>query len=144
MPVDEYKGICSMDISDIDQTNLDGYQCNDNLSSDKDFYELKKLRLEARMNIDDNNICENLSEPLLSSDLADSIKIVLILGQTRVNELFKNASLMDLIQFEIKDLVNKRLEEYYSFLDGMDESVEQDNCLHEKVLITIITTKIFM
>ncbi|XP_027845142.2 uncharacterized protein LOC114125612 [Aphis gossypii] len=133
IPVDDYKGICSMDISDIDQTNLDGYQCNDNLSSDKDFYELKKLRLEARMNIDDNNVCENLSEPLLSSDLVNSIKIVLILGQTRVNELFKNVPLMDLIKFEIKDLVNKRLEDHYSFVDGMDESVEQDNCLHEKI-----------
>ncbi|CAH1736601.1 unnamed protein product [Aphis gossypii] len=133
IPVDEYKRICSMDISDIDQTNLDGYQCNDNLSSDKDFYELKKLRLEARMNIDDNNVCENLSEPLLSSDLGNSIKFVLILGQTRVNELYKNASLMDLIKFEIKDLVNKRLEDHYSFVDRMDESVKQDTCLHEKI-----------
>ncbi|XP_026823514.1 uncharacterized protein LOC113561355 isoform X2 [Rhopalosiphum maidis] len=107
---------------------IDAIPMND---SDKDFYELKKLRLEARMNIDDNNICENLSEPLLSSDFVDSIKIVLVLGQTRVNELFKNASLMDLVKFEIKDLVNRKLEEYYRFMDGIDESVEQDNCSHE-------------
>ncbi|XP_025200308.1 uncharacterized protein LOC112598149 isoform X2 [Melanaphis sacchari] len=129
--MNKYKGICSIDISDIDQTNSDCYQCNGDLSSDKDFYELKKLRLEARLNIDDNNVCENLSEPLLSPDFADSIKIVLILGQTRVNELFKNTSLMDLIKFEIKDLVNRRLEDYYRFTDGMDESVEQNNCSHE-------------
>lgn len=135
--MNEYKGICSMDISDIDQTNTDCYQCNTDLSSDRDFYELKKLRLEARMIINDNNVCENLSEPLLSSDYVDSLKIVLILGEDRVNELFKNTSLMNLIKLDVKELVNKRLEECYRFID---ESVEQeDNCLHEMVLITIIT-----
>jgi len=135
-PMNNYKGICSMDISETYQTNSDFYRCNADISSDRDFYELKKLRLEARMNINDNNVCENLSEPLLSSDYVDSLKIVLILGQDRVNELFKNTSLLDLIKFDIKELVNKRLEECYRF---MDESVEQDNFLHEMVLITIIT-----
>ncbi|XP_003241437.1 uncharacterized protein LOC100575782 [Acyrthosiphon pisum] len=127
-PMNKYKGICSMDISDIDQTNTDCYQCKTDLSSDRDFYELKKLRLEARLNINDNSVCENLSEPLLSSDYVDSLKIVLILGEDRVNELFKNTSLMDLIKLDVKELVNKRLEECYRFID---ESVEQDNCLHE-------------
>ncbi|KAL5233690.1 hypothetical protein ACI65C_001100 [Semiaphis heraclei] len=127
-PMNEYKGTCSMDISDIDQSNLDCYRCNADISSDRDFYELKKLRLEARMNINDDNVCENLSEPLLSSEYVDSLKIVLILGQDRVNELFKNTPLLDLIKFDIKELVNRRLEEYYRF---MDESIEQDNYLHE-------------
>lgn len=135
-PMNEYKGTCSMDISDIDQSNLDCYRCNADISSDRDFYELKKLRLEARMNINDDNVCENLSEPLLSSEYVDSLKIVLILGQDRVNELFKNTPLLDLIKFDIKELVNRRLEEYYRF---MDESIEQDNYLHEMVLIAIIT-----
>lgn len=139
--MNEYKGTCSMDIlvSDIDQSNPDCYQCNADISLDRDFYELKKLRLEARMNINDNNVCENLSEPLLSSEYVDSLKIVLILGQDRVNELFKNTSLLDLIKFDIKELVNKRLDEYYRFMDESIVSIEQGNCLHEMVFIAIIT-----
>jgi len=124
-----------MDISDMDHTNSDCNRFNGDISSDKDFYELKRLRLEACININDTNACENVSEPLLSSDFVDSIKIVLILGQTQGNELFKNASLMDLIKFDVKELVNRRLQEWYRLTT--DEHVEQDNCLHETVLITI-------
>lgn len=102
---------------------------------DRDFYELKKLRLEARMNISDNNICEENTETLLSSDYVDSVKIILILGQTRVNELFKNVPLLDLIKLDVKEVVNKRLEECYRFID---ENVEEDNILLEKVVTIMI------
>lgn len=125
-----------IDISYTDQTNSDCYQYNGDLNSDRDFNELKKLRLEACMNINSNNVSDNLSEPLLSSDYVNSINIVLILGPTRVDDLLMNTSLMDLIKLDVKETVNKRLKECYKVID---ETVEQDNILHEMVFITIIT-----
>lgn len=119
-----------MYIPDVDQTNLEYHRCNGDGSSDRDFCELKKLRLEARMNITEYNICEDYSDPLVSCDYIDSIKIVLALGQTRVNELIKNGPLMDLIKFDVKELVNKRLEECYRFTS---DHFKQDEILHEKV-----------
>lgn len=127
----ESKKDCKVNILDTCQTNLECDQLNGDISFDKDFYELKKLRLEARMNISDNNICANYSEPLLSSNYVEKIKIELILGQTQVNELFQNTSLMNLIKLDIKELVNKRFEECYRFVN---EDPEQDNILHLKVI----------
>lgn len=129
--IDKNKEICSMDILDMYQTNSECHELNGDINTDRDFYELKKLRLEARMNINENNVCENYSEPFFSSEYVKKIKIELILGQAQVNELFKNASLMDLIKYDIKELVNKRFEECYRVID---EDVEQD-ILAEKVLI---------
>lgn len=128
-----------MDIPDVDQTNLECHLWGGDGSLDRDFYELKKLRLEARMNITENNICEDYSDSLLSSDYVDSIKIVLVIDQTRVNELIKNDPLMDSIKSDVKELVNKRLEEFYSFTD---DNFEQDNILHKKVVIIIISSSL--
>lgn len=128
---DESTEICKVDISDTYQTNSECHRLNGDISSDKDFYELKKLRLEARMNISDNNVCGNYSEPLLSSNYVEKIKIELILGKTQVNELFQNTSLMDLIKLDIKELVNKRFEECYRFVE---EDHEQYDILHLKVV----------
>jgi len=91
------------------------------------------------MNITENNICEDYSDSLLSSDYVDSIKIVLVIDQTRVNELIKNGPLMDSIKSDVKELVNKRLEEFYSFTD---DNFEQDNILHKKVVIIIISSSL--
>lgn len=122
-----------MDVVD-NQISLKDSQLNNDESPDKDFYELKKLRLEARMNCIENNIYEEHLESLLSTDNTDSIKISLILGRTRVNELFKNVPLLDLIKFDVKELVNKRLEECYRFTD---ESFVEDNFVHETVVIIV-------
>jgi len=119
-----------MDIPDIDQTNLECHLWHGNESLDRDFYELNKLRLEARMNITENNICEEYS------DYVDSIKIVIVLGETRVNELIRNGPLMDSIKLEVKKLVNKKLKECYN-ISG--DSFEQD-ILQKKVIIVIISS----
>lgn len=124
----------NMDVLDIDQTDLECQFWHSNGSSDRDFYELKKLRLEARMNITENNICEDYSDPLLSSDYVDSIKIVLVLSRARVNELIKNEPLMDSIKLDVKELVNKRLEECYNCID---DNLEHNNIFHKKVIIII-------
>lgn len=129
-----------------DEINLEYHErWNGDGSSDRDFYELKKLRLEAHMNITENNIsedmnitenniCEDFSKPLLSEDYVDRINVVLILGKARVNNLLKNGSLMDLIKLEVKEIVNKRLEEFYKFID---ENIEQDSISQEKVIIIL-------
>lgn len=120
-----------MEDANTNQFNLELKPHNYDVNWDRDFYELKKLRIEARMNINDNNICEDHSETL-SSDYVDSLNIILILGQTRVNELFKNVTLLDLIKFDVKEVVNKRLEEFFNFIDV---NVDEDNILLEKVVI---------
>lgn len=128
----ESKKICSMNILDNDQTNLECHRWSGDGSSDKDFYELKKLRLEAQKNISENNI-NDYSEPLLSDDLVDSLKIVLTLGDIpHVDELFKNTTLIDLLKFDVKELINKRLEDNYRF---NDKNVKQDFTLQKKVVI---------
>lgn len=131
MQSDESKEICEIDISDTYQTNSECHRLNGDISCDKDFYELKKLRLEARMNINDNDICGNYSKSLLSSNHVEKIKIELILGKTQVNELFQNTSLMTLIKLDIKELVNKRFEECYRFVE---DDPEQYDILHLKVV----------
>lgn len=118
------------DISDKNNVNSIHHGYNVDVSLDRDFHELTKLKQEAHMNIIENNICEDYSELLWSSDYVDSIKFVLKLEQGQVNELFKNVQLMDLITFDIKELVNKRLEEYYLVLNKNDEP---DNILYSKV-----------
>ncbi|XP_025423494.1 uncharacterized protein LOC112692893 isoform X2 [Sipha flava] len=123
----ENNGNCSMADADINHYSLELKPHNYDVKLDKDFYELKKLRLEARMNINENNICEDHSET--SSDYVNSLNIILILGQTQINELFKNDTLLDLIKFDVKEVVNKRLEEFFNFID---ENVEEDNILLEK------------
>jgi len=121
-----------MNILDNDQTNLECHRWSGDGSSDKDFYELKKLRLEAQKNISENNI-NDYSEPLLSDDLVDSLKIVLTLGDIpHVDELFKNTTLIDLLKFDVKELINKRLEDNYRF---NDKNVKQDFTLQKKVVI---------
>lgn len=127
---DENKEICKVDILDTYHTNIECHRLNGDINSDKDFYELKKLRLEARMNIIDNNVCGNYSEPLLSSDYVEKIKIELILGKAQVDELFQNTSLMNLIKLDIKELVNKRFEECYRFVE---EDPDQYDILQLKV-----------
>lgn len=118
-----------------DEINLEYHErWNGDGSSDRDFYELKKLRLEAHMNITENNISEDFSKPLLSSDYFDRINVVLILGKTRVNDLLKNDSLMDLIKLEVKETVNTRLEEFYK---SIDENIEQDSISQERVIIIL-------
>lgn len=128
----ENKGVHDTDILNNDQMYTDGCRWNGDGSSDKDFYELKKLRLEARINCIENNLSEEYSEPLLYPEYVDSIKIVLILGENQVNELFKNTPLMDLIKLDVKELVNKRLEECYKFTD---KNSEQDYISYKKVII---------
>lgn len=121
-----------MDMLDTEQTNSECHHLIVDGSSDKDVYELKKLREEAYMNIIENNICENYSSPILSSDYVDGLKVVLKLEKTQLDELFKNAYLIDLIKFDVKELVNKRLEEFYR---SADENMESDNFLLKKVVI---------
>lgn len=131
----ENNGTCNMESGDTNQLKLESQQYNGDINVDKDYYELKKLRLEARMNMNDNNTCQDNFETLFSSDYLDSIKINVILGQTRVNELFKNVTLLELIKFDVKEVVNKRLEECYRF---RYENVEEDNNLLAKVVTVLI------
>lgn len=103
--------------------------------SDRDYYELKELRLEAQKNINENNINKNNSEVILPCDFEDNIKIVLMLKNTsRDDKLFNNSTLLDLLKFDIKELVNKKIEEYCT---SKDDSVEQDNSLSKKVELAI-------
>lgn len=111
-------GITKMDIPDTNINNTIHHLYNVDVSLDRDFYELNKLKQEAHKNIIENNICEDYSDLMCSSDYVDSIKFIIKLEQGQVNELFKNIQLMDLITFDIKELVNKRLEEYYLFLNA--------------------------
>lgn len=122
--------IDSMDISKINQTNSKYVLCKDG-SSDKDFCELNNLKREARMNIIENNICEDYTDPLLASDYVDSIKFILKLEQVQVNEIFNNDQLMDIIKFDIKEIVNKRFDDYYRLTKENDE---QDKIFYRKVI----------
>jgi len=96
-------------------------------SSDKDVYELKKPRLEAQHNISKNNTIDDSYEPLLPCDYGDSFTIGIELGNMSLgDELFKNMPLLDLIKFDVKELINQRLEEYYLFKDS---DLEKDTLL---------------
>lgn len=130
-----------MDMLDTDQINSECHRLTVNENPDKDIYELEKLREEAYMNIVENNIHEDYSKPILSSDYVDGLKVVLKLEKTQLDELFKNAYLIDLIKFDVKELVNKRLEEFYR---SADENVEPANFLLKKVVIMIIKYLIFI
>lgn len=110
--------VYSTSIPDSVKTNFGCQKHYCDGSSDRDIYELKKLRLEAQDNISENNIIDDYYEPLLFCDHEGSLKIVLKLGNTsREDELFKNTALLDLIKFDVKELINQRLGEYYSFKD---------------------------
>lgn len=127
--------IDNIDVSDSTQTNLENQQRNGNHFSDRDFDELKKLRLEAQNNIAENNKIEDYFEPLLSCDYAESFKIVITLGNAfQNNKLFENSFFLNLIKYDIKELINIRLEECYKF---KNKDLEQDNNLPGQVFITI-------
>jgi len=112
------KEVCSTNTPDTNQIDFGCQRPNDG-SSDKDVYELKKLRLEAQHNISENNIIDDSCEPLLPCNYGDGFKIVIQLGNTSLGDkLFKNMPLLDLIKFDVKELINQRLEEYYSFKDS--------------------------
>lgn len=128
--------ICCMDISNTDKTNIECQQWNGNGSIDKDVSELIKLRQEAFMNVIENktNADYEYSEPLLYSDCGNQIKIVLTPRQIQADELLRNTYLIDLIKYDVKELVNKRLLEYYNSATEIDE---HDATLHQHIVIII-------
>lgn len=117
------KEIHPMDILDIDKSKPECRRLNGDKSSDKDYSELIKLRQEASMNIIENKTGGDYEfpEPLLHSDYVNQIQIVLTLGQIRADDLLKNNYLIDLIKYDVKDLVHKRLLEFYSPTTEIDE-----------------------
>lgn len=117
--IHQNKEVCNTNIPDTNKTDFGCQRLNGDGSPDKDVYELKKLRLEAQHNISENNIIDDSCEPLLPCDYGDGFKIVIQLGNTSLEDkLFKNTPLLDLIKFDVKELINQRLEEYYSFKDS--------------------------
>lgn len=125
----------NIDMLDSTQTNLENQQRNSDDFSDRDFDELKQLRLEAQNNIAENNKIEDYFEPLLSCDYTEGFKIVITLGNTfQNNKLFENSFFLNLIKYDIKNVINTRLEECYKF---KNKDLEQDNNLLGQVSITI-------
>lgn len=124
-----------IDMFDSTQMNLENQQRNSDDFSDRDFDELNQLRLEAKNNIAENNKMEDYSEPLLSCDYVDDYKIVITLRNTfQNNKLFENSFFLNLIKYDIKELINIRLEECNKF---KNKDLEQDNNLLGQVFMTI-------
>lgn len=112
-----------MDNPDIDKSKPECHRSNGDKSSDKDFSELIKIRQEASLNIIENKTGGDYEfpEPLLHSNYVNQIQIVLTLGQIRADDLLKNNYLIDLIKYDVKDLVHRRLLEFYSSATEIDE-----------------------
>lgn len=128
------KEICCVNIPDTDKTKAKCHHWNGVESSDKDYSELIKLRQEASMNIIENQTSRDYeySESLLYSDYVNQIKIILSLEQIQADELFKNTYLIDLITYDVKELVQKRLQEFYN---SATETEKYGAILHEQVVI---------
>ncbi|XP_050437345.1 uncharacterized protein LOC126843689 isoform X2 [Adelges cooleyi] len=123
-----------------DKPGLDNHLWNDEERLDRDFYELKKLRLEACMNRVSYDTSPDCSVSLLP---ADRITFILVLGKSIVNELFKNNGVLDLIKCDVKDIVTKRLEDYFSYNDNAlteEKDIVNNSSLIEKDSINEITT----
>ncbi|XP_050522219.1 uncharacterized protein LOC126894913 [Daktulosphaira vitifoliae] len=105
-------------LTDNLQCNIDLIEeCNQWYLNDKldiDYYELNKLRLEARMNFVEDNIIENHS--LL---YFNSMKLEIILGNFQFND---DNVLLDLIKQDVKDIVNKRIKSHYEY-ENLQKSI---------------------
>ncbi|XP_050443864.1 uncharacterized protein LOC126847598 [Adelges cooleyi] len=80
---------------------------------------------------------------LSSLSPANGIIINLVLGKLKVNELFKNNDLLDQIKLDVKNVVNKRLEDYFSGKDNVltrEKNFVNTSSLNEKYDSTNETT----
>ncbi|VVC28202.1 Hypothetical protein CINCED_3A005812 [Cinara cedri] len=121
-----------MDIADAGKTKAECHRWKSDKSLDKDYSELIQLRQEASMNIIVNETDGDYeySETLLHSDNVNQIHIVLTLRQIKADELLRNNYLIDLIKYDVKELVHKRLLEFYNSATEIDE---HGAILHEQV-----------